>query len=122
MNTVEWMKIQKPIREKIIELYAIPKSSFVWVKGQELVSDGRTDKDLEIVTPEIVLEAEYQLGLKEKPISKMEQESIESIEGGELKTINRCEICGKHFKNKIGLAGHKRSHFKQLANADEKSI
>lgn len=51
-----WMEASKDIREKMRVIFQIPKSSFVWVDGQVVKSDGVTQKDLEALTDEKLLE------------------------------------------------------------------
>ena len=41
-----WLSLKPETRQKLREEFAIPRSSFSWVKGNELVQDGTTEEDL----------------------------------------------------------------------------
>ncbi len=45
----QWLSIPREIREKMAEIFDIQRSSYAEVHGNQLVSDGRTVKDLSVV-------------------------------------------------------------------------
>ena len=50
ITTAAWMEQSKDIRDKLRAIFCIPKSSFIWVDGNKVKSDGVTDKDLLALT------------------------------------------------------------------------
>ncbi len=94
INIVQWMSLSKEVREKLINTLGIKKSGSVQVRDNVCVSDGVTQDDLKDVT----------LNIGELDKSSLEL-GISPLEGQ-----FKCQVCGKICKNRIGLAGHSRSH------------
>ena len=46
------MSLPIKIRQRLVSIFQIPQSSFSWVRDSVWVTDGRTIKDLELITTE----------------------------------------------------------------------
>jgi hypothetical protein len=89
LNITQWMAIPKDIREQLRIDFNIPKSSFVWVKGNEIATDGVTNEDLEVIKD-----------ISDKVLARAEEIANKSIEF-------ICPTCNKSFKTEIALKLHK---------------
>lgn len=110
INTTLWMSVSKETREKLREIFMIPKSSFIWIDGDVMKSDGVTDKDLEEMTDQKMQDFSGISGTSEQMfnecIKKLETpiENIENILKEE--TGFKCQHCEFIGKNKKSLNLH----------------
>jgi hypothetical protein len=49
MKAFEWMKLPADVRHKLVLKYELVRTGFTDVRGNQVISDGFTDKDLEKV-------------------------------------------------------------------------
>lgn len=68
-----WLSLKPQTRDQLRKEFSIGRSSFSWVKGNELVQDGTTDKDLEVITNEqAFIERAKEIEIGEQIIVKVE--------------------------------------------------
>jgi hypothetical protein len=52
INSVQWLSLPMPTRQRLIELFDIKRSGFTIVEDNVVRSDGHNDKDLAVITVE----------------------------------------------------------------------
>lgn len=52
LNTAQWISLPYKTRQKLVEIFDIPRSKFTEVEGNVIVTDGHTNQDLEAITVE----------------------------------------------------------------------
>lgn len=121
INSKTWMEIPKEIRVKLREIFTIPQSSFTWVDGFELKSDGITDKDLEALSDAKMQDFSGISGTSEEMLRAcIEKISIPLTDTNIEKTISEeiikdpsiCNICNYKGKNERSIKIHKGKYHK----------
>ena len=83
-----WLSLKPQTRDQLRKEFNIGRSSFSWVKGNELVQDGTTDKDLEAITnEEVFINRAKEIELGEPIILKIPAEELK-LEPITIKTLN----------------------------------
>lgn len=120
-----WMTIQKDIREKMREIFKIPKSSFIEVVDGKVKSDGIMGKDLEVLTDEKLQDYSGISGTSTQMLDEcvkrlLEPPTAEEIEEATEEAIKepietqiianndgfKCELCEFQGKNQRSLRMH----------------
>ena len=111
----QWMQYPKDVREKLMAIFSIHRSSFVWVDGDKVVTDGVTMKDLEALTDEKLQDfsgiSGTSIDMLEACIAKINGKMIETTPIEEKPPISEpgasesdlkcdhCEFIGKNIKS-----------------------
>jgi hypothetical protein len=111
-----WITLTEQTRQKLRELFKIPQSSHTEVVNNQVVSDGITNKDLEVLTDEAMA---LFLGEPVQPSEIMFKKIIDIISmppvtpeiapiiKDEVKDDNKCDKCEFVGKNERSLRFHK---------------
>lgn len=77
LSKLEWLKLSIPTRSLMIGQFNIPKSGFTHVQDGQILTDGYTEQDLQVVTVERL--QEY-LDSKETDFYKLLSKTVEKLE------------------------------------------
>jgi len=50
LTSSQWIQLPQDIRNKLVELFNIPRTGYIDVRNMQVVSDGYTDNDLKTIT------------------------------------------------------------------------
>ena len=113
----QWLMIPQDIRNKLVQLFSIPRSGYMDVRNLEVVSDGYTFDDLKAITTDKL--KEY-TGLKVGSMYELLTAAIIKIQAPEVKQSNVNEQTTTSTQNKgtvsIGSEPKKRGRKKRQNN------
>ena len=109
ITQTQWMQISQKTREKLREIFCIPRSSYSWVRDNYVVTDGVTNKDLEALTDEKMQDYSGVSGTSEKMLEECikkieklpkltEAKLVEAIEDIVPFKCSKCEFVGTSDK------------------------
>lgn len=52
----QWMLLEKPVRDQLAKDFNIPQSGIIEIRNEEVLTDGKTNQDLEAITKEKLVE------------------------------------------------------------------
>jgi hypothetical protein len=56
IHKFQWMQVPKEVREKLIELFGLTRTSFSEIRDDVVISDGYSDDDLSLITKDKMCE------------------------------------------------------------------